>query len=680
MKRRAILDILAPTMGLDYRIPDTMKTLRHASDIKNMRLQNGEFRKDWGTQTYGTNQPLQGTPCKIDVYKEQDGDLRPLAFTTTNIYELNTGDQTWNVIGRNDLIDDCEDAWDAQANVTATADSTVYKRGTKSAKLVIDAAFGTGLAASEDISSTNVTTYSHLHLWVRSDISVSADDLRLRLSEETTGGTGATYADYSIPALTAATWTEVEIDLTSPAADDGGTYPDDLNALLSVALVVQTDNGAQTVYLDDIRVTDQYIGTQDDGWNGTEHNNEYFAVNSDDPIQRKQQAGSFDDMAGADDYKAKDVHSFAERLMLLNTTESGSPNPSRVRWTIAGPLSYASSDWTGTGSGYVDLTDTAGLILKGAFIGNELIVYKNDSIFAVTYIGGDSVFRKELRVSGLGLLSQRALIVYRGRHYFLGTDYKLYEYTGLQEPVEVPGLSDRISTTINPDSEGRCIMILDQDYNEMLIGIPTGTNTQPDTFYRYNFTERNWSKSNRTFNCVGTHQEYSAETYSTYGGTYGSAPTTYGDASGKTSVKVILVADSSGYIYKISRTTVDVNGEAQESYFDTIDITFHNLTDNEQRKPVHYINTLVNVRKFMLEAYGSSATIYYSEDGGRSWNVIPDSSTHTLDNEYDLYQNDISIAVRKIRFRIYNNNSLSDVRCRYLAIEYQVAAEEVENG
>ena len=675
--RRQRLDIPSPTKGLDYRLPDTLKDIRMASNILNCRLANGVISKDFGDSTYGGNNPLLGVPCRIDIYEQYNQTKRPLVFTTTYAYEFDTANFRWNTISKGTLISDCESAWTAKANVTAAVDATLERRGTNCNKLTLADGFTTGIAASIDFSAADVRNDTYLHYYIQSTVAVAAGDFRIRLSEQNTGATGATYADYNVPALTANTWTEVQVALTPPDASNGGTYPTDLNAVLSVALVAVNDVGACIIYIDDVRTHFRYTGTQNGSWSSAMHNNEFFAVNGADAIQRKQQAGMFDVVAGWSDYKAYDVQSFKNHLVFMNMVESGNQTPMRVRWTISGALAYGATDFTATTSGYNDLIDTPGGIIKSKFLGaNNLIIYKSDSIWAMSWIGGDTVYQFDMRVPNIGLLGPRAVVSYGGIQFFVGSDKNVYIYTG-GTTVEAIGdqVAQQIAATIDGTYDVRTILILDSDYNEIVVGYPSVGEEQPDTFYRYNYKEKTWTKSSRPYICVGTYQEYTTETFGTAVGTFGASLKRFGDATATASAKSLLTGDSSGYIYKIDRGTININGVAQDSYFDTIDFTVHGKADSlDAGLTSSYVNSYKRWLMAIVEAQGNDLYCYSSDDGGVSWVPIPDFAK-TLSSLWETYDCELDTASRKIRFRFRNNIISSDMKIRYVGVDYLVSME-----
>src|SRR5690554_4137063 len=55
-----------------------------------------------------------------------------------------------------------------------------------------------------------------------------------------------------------------------------------------------------------------------------------------------------------DSQPAKHVRSFGAYVLLLHPVDSGNEIPQRIRWSVPGNL----NDWTGQGSGFLDLVDT----------------------------------------------------------------------------------------------------------------------------------------------------------------------------------------------------------------------------------------------------------------------------------------------------------------------------------
>ena len=70
--------------------------------------------------------------------------------------------------------------------------------------------------------------------------------------------------------------------------------------------------------------------------------------------------------------------------------DSGNEVPQRIRWSVPGDL----NDWTGPGSGFLDLVDTPDPIMNGLMYGSSFIVYKRNSVIILDIVGsGSSTFR-----------------------------------------------------------------------------------------------------------------------------------------------------------------------------------------------------------------------------------------------------------------------------------------------
>ena len=214
--------------------------------------------------------------ASADTYELWDEDLPPArihdfinrairavprkAAPPSTIYNFHTGGDVRNfsvptaLVGIQDVfyrssfvsevILPCDAAFDESvtASVTASLDQEDYRSGGGSSKFVIGAGVGTGLIASDSISSLDLSGYTHCEFWIKSSVATSAADLTVRLSSTASAGTGTD--DISVPALVANTWTYCRVALGNPDLD---------TAIISVGLRQAVDIGAARVRLDDIR-------------------------------------------------------------------------------------------------------------------------------------------------------------------------------------------------------------------------------------------------------------------------------------------------------------------------------------------------------------------------------------------------------------------------------------------
>jgi len=142
------------------------------------------------------------------------------------------------------VIEDCEDVWNevAPSGVTIEVDSVAYKVGTKSLKLTMAEGAAVGILASEVISVASLANYTHIGMWVKSSVNLTAADLHLLLDE--TAECATPLEEISLPAITANTWTWVKLALANPATD---------LLLISIAIKQAVDKGIFILNIDDVR-------------------------------------------------------------------------------------------------------------------------------------------------------------------------------------------------------------------------------------------------------------------------------------------------------------------------------------------------------------------------------------------------------------------------------------------
>lgn len=142
------------------------------------------------------------------------------------------------------LITDCETNWTASSNVTCTSNTTNFKENITSQQIAVAAGFTTGLAAFFATGTLNLSTKNQVSFWIRVSAGLAAaKNFSIRLCSDTIGAVSV--ATIAIPDLTGGIlnqWIPITVDT-------GGALPSVVN---SIALYVDTDNGAFTVLLDDI--------------------------------------------------------------------------------------------------------------------------------------------------------------------------------------------------------------------------------------------------------------------------------------------------------------------------------------------------------------------------------------------------------------------------------------------
>jgi hypothetical protein len=120
-------------------------------------------------------------------------------------------------------------------------------------KAVCAAGLGAGdIACANAITSTNMSTYDGIGVWVRSTVTLAAGDWQLLLSDQ--ANCANIILAYNLPAMTANTWYWLYL---------GNQDMSTATAIISIGFKQVVDKGAMTLYADDVRGCDNNfsIGT-----------------------------------------------------------------------------------------------------------------------------------------------------------------------------------------------------------------------------------------------------------------------------------------------------------------------------------------------------------------------------------------------------------------------------------
>ena len=137
------------------------------------------------------------------------------------------------------------------ANITATVDTEDKKRGTASNKFVYAVGASAGDVSTDSITSKDLSGYDYIEGWVKISTTPGTSEGNLKILLDDTASCGSPLETLSVPALNFGTnfqandeWTYFRIKLANPELD---------TAIISVGLEYDSDLGATTVWLDDLK-------------------------------------------------------------------------------------------------------------------------------------------------------------------------------------------------------------------------------------------------------------------------------------------------------------------------------------------------------------------------------------------------------------------------------------------
>ena len=164
-----------------------------------------------------------------------------------------------NVFVGNQVIEDCDDAWNEQVDVdvTLTLDETDYMVGTGSNKMVQAAGLAVGdILASEVVALPTLADYTEVLMWAKSSVNINAaDDYRILLDNHAL--CASPEVQVSLPVLVAGVWKFCRCPVVAGAFSAA-------TAIISVGLKLQAnDPGAATMHIDAINAAKEVVGIRE---------------------------------------------------------------------------------------------------------------------------------------------------------------------------------------------------------------------------------------------------------------------------------------------------------------------------------------------------------------------------------------------------------------------------------
>ncbi len=192
---------------------------------------------------------------------------------------------------------------------------------------------------------------------------------------------------------------------------------------------------------------------------------------------------------------------FKRFLVAMDTTESTTRYPFRIRWSHPAeggtvPVTWDASDDT-KDAGYVDLSQTKGFVVDCLPLADTNIIYKEDSIWSMSYEGGQSIFGFRQLFNDVGILGKDCAQSFDNKHFVVSED-DVYVHDGQSKQSIVDGqIRDELFNSMHPDYKTRTFVSADREKNEMWVCFVSNVNDTDafaDTAYVWNWRNNSWSK------------------------------------------------------------------------------------------------------------------------------------------------------------------------------------------
>ena len=140
-------------------------------------------------------------------------------------------------------------------------------------------------------------------------------------------------------------------------------------------------------------------------------------------------------------------------------------------------------------SGEFRLTDGS-FIVTSSNTRQEIIIWTDSALYSMQYIGAPLVYRFEILIDNISIMSPNAVATANNVTYWMGRD-KFYTYNGRVDTLPC-ALRQYVFEDINKDQAYQIFSGSDEGYNEVWWFYCSGTSTVIDRYVIYNYLENIW--------------------------------------------------------------------------------------------------------------------------------------------------------------------------------------------
>jgi len=190
----------------------------------------------------------------------------------------------------------------------------------------------------------------------------------------------------------------------------------------------------------------------------------------------------------------KAMRVYKQFLVAMDVTISGTNYPYMVKWSHpavpgAVPTSWDETDET-VDAGQTDLAEGAGHIIDGLTLRDSFIIYREGSIWVMTYIGGAFVFSFKKMLGTSGIMNRNCVVEFDGYHFVLTDSDMLVHDGNTALPILDKQVRRDIFSGIDSDARNVAFVLKNPFFNEIWVCYPSVGNTSCDKAVVWNYRDK----------------------------------------------------------------------------------------------------------------------------------------------------------------------------------------------
>lgn len=195
--------------------------------------------------------------------------------------------------------------------------------------------------------------------------------------------------------------------------------------------------------------------------------------------------------------RCSSLRSFRNFLIAMDVTKGSQRFRQMVKWSASAdpltvPGTWDEGDPTND-AGENSLSETNGDVVDGLSLRDVFIIYKDDSIYGMQYIGGQFIFRFYQIFKNVGLITKRCVAAYEQYHCFVGNDFDVYVHDGNAiRSIAQDRVRDFIRANVDGTNYQHMFVLPNPTSTEIWIFLPVGGTDYSSKILMWNWRKDSW--------------------------------------------------------------------------------------------------------------------------------------------------------------------------------------------
>lgn len=191
------------------------------------------------------------------------------------------------------------------------------------------------------------------------------------------------------------------------------------------------------------------------------------------------------------------LRAFKNYLVALDVTKGAQRFRQMVKWSSSAdpltvPATWDEADTTAD-AGETSLADTNGTVIDCLPLRDINVIYKDDSIYGMQFIGGAFIFRFYNIFNNVGILARRCVAAFEQYHCFVGNDLDIYVHDGTTiRSIGQDKWRTWLRQNIDGDNYKRTFVATNPVSSEVWIFVPTGADDYTSRVLMWNWRKDTW--------------------------------------------------------------------------------------------------------------------------------------------------------------------------------------------